>query len=66
MQYDGDMVPMAVEFSPVADSIDRFDGGSAEEMPTIRKDFPESFLWEDIEGYDDIAHRYYVFSYRVC
>lgn len=51
------MAPEAVQFSPVADSIDRFDsdsaGASESEIPTIRKDFPESFLWEDLEGYDD-------------
>lgn len=52
LEYD--MVPMEVQFSSVADSIDRFDdGASASEetvAPTIRKDFPESWIWETLDG----------------
>jgi hypothetical protein len=54
-------------FLPVADSIDRFD--SARETitePTIRKNFPESFIWEDLEGYDENHHQNYVFFFWLC
>lgn len=40
---------------PVADSIDRFDSGAlAGEIaaPAIRKDFPESWIWDSIDGYE--------------
>lgn len=40
----------------VDQSIDRVDGGatgfSGEEPPKIRKNFPESWIWELFEGYD--------------
>lgn len=65
-EVDYDMAPMAVQFSPVADSIDRFDSeivGGNEPAPPIRTNFPESFLWENLDGYDDIDHLFYVFSF---
>lgn len=54
---------MEVQLSPAADSIDRFDSAvESQAAPTIRKDFPESFLWEDLEGYDEDHDPIFVFS----
>lgn len=44
-----------VSLLAVPESIDRYDdAGIAEEspMPMIRKDFPESWIWESFDGYD--------------
>jgi hypothetical protein len=59
------MVPNIVLNSAVAvsDSIDRVDyaGGNSVDQPaapTIRKDFPESWIWDTIDGYGTMDNKF--------
>lgn len=66
-EADEEAKPLMVQFAPAADSIDRIEGAAAGgETATpvaIRKDFPETWIFDSIDGYDHTFSHYLVFVF---